>query len=101
MVLLLVTLTPNSVILWTRISPRIESDASNVTVEGTVPLYNHDTEVYIEKSAQPVCVEWRVSTAKDLSSPAASGKAHTSSDIDFTIKVTDIWLLSQYPSPSN
>lgn len=36
---------PDSVILWTRIAPSTESDASNVTVEGTVPLYNVSTSV--------------------------------------------------------
>ena len=34
----------DSVILWTRASPELDNDRSNATVEGTVPLYNHDTK---------------------------------------------------------
>jgi alkaline phosphatase D len=78
---------PDSVVLWTRIAPTSNSDASNVTVSGTVPLYNHDTEEYIQKSANPICVEWKISSRADLSHPLDNGKAYTTSDIDYTIKV--------------
>lgn len=85
---------PDSVILWTRIAPSNVSDASNVTVTGTVPLYNHDTEQYIAADANPVCVEWEVweeSSGSDNGTCAgpsvASGTAYTTSDIDFTVKV--------------
>ncbi|KAI1143476.1 PhoD-like phosphatase-domain-containing protein [Hypoxylon sp. FL0543] len=77
---------PDSVILWTRVAPSLESDASNVTVEGTVPLYNHDTQTYINADPSPVCVEWRVfaSGGEDV---VSSGEAYTTSDIDYTVKV--------------
>lgn len=86
---------PDSVILWTRVAPYTESDASNVTVEGTVPVYNHDTETYIEADANPICVEWAVwretaanSTNESYIGPVvSSGMAYTTSDIDFTVKV--------------
>ncbi|KKY29786.1 putative alkaline phosphatase-like protein [Diaporthe ampelina] len=88
---------PDSVILWTRIAPSTESDASNVTVEGTVPVYNHDTETYIEADANPICVEWTVwrqtpengtNTNETYVGPAVStGTAYTTSDIDYTVKV--------------
>ncbi|KAG8623525.1 hypothetical protein KVT40_008501 [Elsinoe batatas] len=78
----------NSVILWTRISPQFENDASNVTVEGTVALYSHETERYIRASTRPVCVDWQVSTSRNFSgTAAASGRAYTTSDIDYTVKV--------------
>ncbi|KAF4555768.1 Hypothetical protein D9617_2g057310 [Elsinoe fawcettii] len=78
----------DSVILWTRISPQFENDRSNVTVEGTVALYSHETERYIRASTRPVCVDWQVSTDKDLNGAAvASGRAYTTSDIDYTVKV--------------
>ncbi|KAI1828057.1 alkaline phosphatase-like protein [Xylaria intraflava] len=79
----------NSIILWTRVAPSLESDVSNVTVEGTVPLYNHDTQIYIEADSNPICVDWAV-FPEGKSSPStaiASGQAYTTSDIDYTVKV--------------
>jgi len=59
-----------------------------VTVEGTVPLFSHETEEYIHTSSSPICVDWRVATTPDMSGAAAtSGTAYTTSDIDYTIKV--------------
>lgn len=78
---------PNSVILWTRVSPTLKNDASNVTVEGNVPLYNHDTETYIKASSNPICVEYQVGTDKNFSSVVDKGTAYTTSDIDYTVKV--------------
>lgn len=78
---------PNSVILWTRVSPMIQNDASNVTVEGTVPLYNHDTQRYVDASSQRVCVEYRVGTDRNFSTIVSQGTAYTTSDIDYTVKV--------------
>ncbi|KEY73061.1 hypothetical protein S7711_06133 [Stachybotrys chartarum IBT 7711] len=79
----------DSVILWTRIAPSLESDTSNVTVEGTVAYFSHETEKYIEASTSPICVDWVVSKAPDLVGcrPAAHGRAYTTSDIDYTVKV--------------
>ncbi|OTA64587.1 alkaline phosphatase-like protein [Hypoxylon sp. EC38] len=77
---------PDSVILWTRVAPSLESDASNVTVEGTVPLYNHDTQTYINADPSPICVEWKVFSSGD-EDVVSSGQAYTTSDIDYTLKV--------------
>lgn len=78
---------PDSVILWTRISPVLENDRSNVTVSGYAPLYNHDTEQYIKVSKNPICVEYRVATDRNFSAIATKGTAYTTSDIDYTVKV--------------
>lgn len=82
---------PDSVILWTRVAPSLESDNSNVTVEGTVDLYNHETESYIEADPNPICVEWKVWEAQEEDGAekdiVAEGTAYTTSDIDYTIKV--------------
>lgn len=78
---------PNSVILWTRISPELKAGDSNVTVEGNVPLYNHDTETYIQGSPNPVCLEYQVGSDKNFSSVVDKGTAYTTSDIDYTVKV--------------
>jgi alkaline phosphatase D len=78
---------PNSVILWTRLSPTLKNDASNVTVEGNVPLYNHDTETYIKASTNPVCVEYQVGADENFSSIVDKGTAYTTADIDYTVKV--------------
>ncbi|KAI8635177.1 alkaline phosphatase-like protein [Xylariaceae sp. FL1651] len=81
----------DSVVLWTRVAPSPASDASNVTVDGPVPLYSHDTEVYIKADPSPICVDWAVfPLVKGNGTKArtvASGTAYTTSDIDYTIKV--------------
>ncbi|KAL8359046.1 hypothetical protein RB598_007752 [Gaeumannomyces tritici] len=78
----------DSVILWTRAAPAgSDNDGSNVTVSGLVALYSHETEKYVKASAAPVCLQWSVSESRDLGSPADSGTAYTSSDIDYTVKV--------------
>jgi alkaline phosphatase D len=78
---------PDSVILWTRVSPTSDNDKSNVTVSGTVGLYNHDTEQYVSVSKSPVCVDYKVASDKDLSTVVDSGTVYTSSDVDYTVKV--------------
>lgn len=83
----------NSVILWTRVAPTAESDRSNVTVAGTVDLYSHEREKYIKADANSICVEWKVWGLQKgyngtVKGPVISnGKAYTTSDIDFTVKV--------------
>lgn len=78
---------PDSVILWTRCSPEYDDDRSNVTVSGTVPLYDHSSDRYVSVSVAPVCVEWQISTSPNMTSPVNSGRVYTSSDIDYTVKV--------------
>ncbi|KAK9435616.1 Alkaline phosphatase D-related protein [Metarhizium brunneum] len=82
---------PESVILWTRVAPRNESDKSEATVNGTAPLWSHETDNYIKADANPICVEWKVFQSKSANSTSqkvvASGKAYTTSDIDYTVKV--------------
>ena len=78
---------PDSVILWTRASPMMGDDPSNETVSGYVPLYNHDSEEYVSVSTSPVCVDYKVSESKALDSTVCRGRAFTSSDIDYTVKV--------------
>ena len=78
----------DSVILWTRIAPSMEADTSNVTVEGNVPFYNHDTETYIKTSSNPICLDWKVATDIAFSGVVSSGQAYTTSDIDYTAKVS-------------
>ena len=89
---------PDSVIIWTRIAPSLVSSNSNVTVQGTVPLYNHDTEPYIKADANPICVTWKLmpagengnlSAAGNSTRAVASGTAYTTGDIDYTVKVRD------------
>lgn len=77
---------PDSVILWTRLAPIAASNdtASNATVSGYVPLYNHGPK---QVSTAPVCAEWKVSKTKDFEQVESSGTAYTSSDIDYTLKV--------------
>ncbi|KAJ3580041.1 hypothetical protein NPX13_g515 [Xylaria arbuscula] len=77
----------DSVILWTRAAPTNDNDASNVTVSGYVPLYDHSTEEYVLSSNAPVCIDWKVGTSETLEKIVDSGTAYTSSDIDYTIKV--------------
>lgn len=69
------------------IAPSLEHDRSNVTVSGNVAFYNHETEKYIEASPNPVCVDYRVGTDSNFSSVVDHGKAYTTSDIDYTVKI--------------
>ena len=83
---------PNSVILWTRIAPTKDDVKSNSTVSGPVPLYN-PVPIYSEQdettpvSNAPVCVSFKVASDPELSDVVDSGKAYTSSDVDYTVKV--------------
>ena len=87
---------PDSVIIWTRIAPSLVSSNSNVTVQGPVPLYNHDTEIYIQADANPICVSWKLMpTAGNSTTSVASGTAYTTGDIDYTVKVRNS--LFQWP----
>jgi len=81
---------PASIILWTRVAPTLVSDRSNITVNGTAPLYNHDTEEYIGTSAHPICVEYVVTSDPGLKQVVDKGTAYTTSDIDYTVKVFTI-----------
>ncbi|KAF2750210.1 hypothetical protein M011DRAFT_474675 [Sporormia fimetaria CBS 119925] len=78
---------PDSVIIWTRLAPSVENDRSNVTVSGIAPLYNHDTERYIKASPNPICVQYQVAEDEKFSSLVIDGRAYTTSDIDYTVKV--------------
>ncbi|PNS17899.1 Alkaline phosphatase D [Sphaceloma murrayae] len=78
---------PDSVILWTRLSPQQDNDRSNVTVEGLVELYDHDNEQYIETSTAPICADYRVAIDEAFASVVDSGRVYTTSEIDYTIKV--------------
>lgn len=78
---------PDSVILWTRVSPVLDNDKSNATVSGYVPLYNHDTQEYVSLSKAPICVEYKVASDEGLGDVVDSGTIYTSSDIDYTVKV--------------
>jgi len=86
---------PDSVILWTRISPTLANDASNTTVSGNVPLYNHETEIYVKADPTPVCVEYQVGSDKNFSSVVDKGTAYTTSDIDYTVKVSETFSLAK------
>lgn len=77
----------DSVVLWTRAAPTMENDKSNITVEGLVPLYNHDTQTYVRASSSPVCLTYEVATDEEMTDVVTSGQALTSSDIDYTVKV--------------
>ncbi|KAI8932651.1 hypothetical protein NX059_010147 [Plenodomus lindquistii] len=78
---------PNSVILWTRVAPQSDNSQSNLTVTGYVPMYDHDNQKYVQISKAPICVDYKVSSDKDLNTVVDSGKVFTSSDVDFTVKV--------------
>ncbi|KAI9758633.1 MAG: palmitoyltransferase for Vac8p [Chaenotheca gracillima] len=78
---------PDSVILWTRISPVQDDDKANTTVSGTAALYGHETESYVNASKAPVCVDFKIATDTAISDVVDSGTAYTSSDIDYTVKI--------------
>jgi len=72
------------------VAPTLVSDRSNITVNGTAPLYNHDTEEYIAASDHPICVEYVVASDSGLKQVVDKGTAYTTSDIDYTVKVLSL-----------
>lgn len=86
----------DSVILWTRVAPTMDSDDSNVTVSGTVGYYNHDTEPFVKASAHPICIDYHVFADEESTRVIDNGRAFTSSDIDYTVKVCIQGLPSSY-----
>ena len=82
---------PTSVILWTRCAPTQENDASDGAVSGYVPLFNpvpiYDNDNVSPPSTAPVCLQYRVAKDRRLSKVVHRGRAFTSSDVDYTLKV--------------
>ncbi|KAF5021469.1 hypothetical protein F66182_6490 [Fusarium sp. NRRL 66182] len=79
-----------SVILWTRIAPTAESDESSIVVNSTAGLYSHETKTYIKADPHPICVEWSVYDSDPISWDSKTisyGRAYTTSDIDYTVKI--------------
>ena len=81
---------PESVVLWTRVAPSNKSEDSTAPVDGTAPLWNHATEEYVEADPNPICVDWKVfsrGAKNETGAVVTSGRTHTTSDIDYTVKV--------------
>ncbi|KAK0741792.1 PhoD-like phosphatase-domain-containing protein [Apiosordaria backusii] len=73
----------NSVILWTRLSPTTENVASDIVPEGVVPIYGDEGA---PPSSRAACVEYRIGTDEALTQVVDSGRAYTSSEVDWTVK---------------
>ncbi len=80
---------PHSVILWTRVAPSNKSEDSTAPLDVTEPLYSHETKKFIEADKNPVCLIWKVFKCSKgkKQDVVASGKAYTTADIDYTVKV--------------
>lgn len=74
----------NSVILWTRLSPTADNVASDIVPEGVVPIYGDEGS---PPSSRAACVEYRIGTDEALTNVVNSGRAYTSSEVDWTVKV--------------
>lgn len=96
---------PESVILWTRCSPSFDDVHSNSSTEGLVPLYNpvpiysedgnekeegHGNEKEEAISNAPVCLNYMVSEDESFKGKVSEGTVYTSSDIDYTVKVSKL-----------
>ena len=57
-------------------------------------MFGHETESYVKVSKSPVCVDFKISGDKDLKHVADSGRVYTSSDIDYTVKVSIMTMAS-------
>lgn len=81
---------PDSVVLWTRVAPSNESEDSTAPIDGTAPLWSHEKEEFVEADPNPICVDWKVfqkGSRNETGPIVASGQTHTTSDIDYTVKV--------------
>lgn len=77
---------PDSVILWTRLAPTTQSVASDLVPEGVVPIYG-DAQA-AQPSSKAACVEFKIATDLPLTNVVDQGRAYTSSDVDYTVKVS-------------
>ena len=87
---------PNSVIIWTRCAPTQDDVNDNSTVFGAVPLYN-PVPIYNDTgppSTAPICLNYKVASDNAFSKMVDSGMAYTSSDVDYTLKVSRLTLHS-------
>lgn len=70
----------------------------NSTVSGFVPLYNpvpiYKQTVEAPASTAPICVGYKVASDASLTQIVDSGLAYTTSDVDYTLKVSrfTFWL---------
>lgn len=85
-------------ILWTRCSPRLDDVHSNSSTSGLVPLYNpvpivspdeHEREHVVSNA--PVCLDYKVAEDESFGNVASQGTVHTSSDVDYTVKVSRLF----------
>lgn len=76
----------DSVILWTRLAPTPNNTASDTVPEGVVPIYGHPEAD--EPTDRAACVEFTVASDKAMQNVVDRGSAYTSSDVDYTIKVS-------------
>ncbi|KAF4445469.1 alkaline phosphatase [Fusarium austroafricanum] len=77
---------PNSVILWTRIAPSSNSTKNTAPIDGTEPLYSHETKKFVEADPNPICLRWEV-FKNGTKSVVSNGTAYTTADIDYTVKI--------------
>ena len=89
---------PNSVILWTRVAPSNASESSTAPISGTEKLFSHETEKFIEADPTPVCVDWKVYEHGKPDEIVEEGKAYTTADIDYTVKVLDLIIAREITS---
>lgn len=75
----------DSVILWTRLAPSSDNAASDLVPEGVVPIY--DDGEGIQPSDKAACVEFKIATDMALTNVVDQGRAYTTSDVDYTVKV--------------
>ncbi|KAK3990676.1 alkaline phosphatase D [Cladorrhinum sp. PSN332] len=73
-----------SVILWTRLAPTAENVASDIVPGGVVPIYTDPEGA--QPSNKAACVEFKISTSRTFDTVVDSGKAYTTSDVDYTAK---------------
>jgi alkaline phosphatase D len=93
-----------SVILWTRCAPSFDDVHDNSTTSGLVPLYN-PVPIYSGKdkgkpgSKAPVCLNYKVSRDAGMKKVVSEGTAFTSSDIDYTVKVSQTHIIRLADTP--
>ncbi len=75
----------DSVILWTRVSPNADNESSDLTEDGVSP--SAPPEDSGDRSIDDICVNYRVASDEDFTNIKDEGRAYTSAEVDYTIKV--------------
>ena len=83
----------DSVILWTRVAPSEDNESSEIEASG-LRFSDDDDGGRLGERRNIACVNYRVSEDKEFRRYVSVGRAYTSEDTDWTVKVRQVFSLN-------